>query len=181
MTGALGGSDLANYHMKRFLQKRLAGSLKPGDLAAYVESFDCAKLRLNCEDSADKDLNIVLHGMTANRTLDTTIRATDTRRILRKSFKDAITAVKKTVAQVQGLGMDFGVLFCGGTVMDAGFRSICTKEMDSLGGHSSMKKMSTNYDETTRRERGSFTYDFLARVDGHWYVPHTPHYLVPYR
>lgn len=171
--GALGGSDFANYHMKRFLQERLAGSLKTGDLAAYVESFDGAKMRLNCEDGADEDLNIVLHGRTANRTLDITIEAADTRRILRMSFEDAITAVKKTVVQVQGLEMDFGVLFCGGTVMDAGFRSICTKEMDNLGGRSSTTEITTSRGKTARRERSSFTYDFLARVDGHWYAPRT--------
>lgn len=179
--GAIGGSDFTNYELTRRLEKRLAGLLQPGDLASYVQSWDKQKLALDYKDGKDEDLTIELQGRRASQTLSVDLKASDVREIFDDTHKDIFRVLDESIRKIRTLGKRFAVLLTGGTSVGPGFRSDMKKKMEELGGFPSVTKKTTKKitkraqaEARARKEGCLFTYDYLARIDGHWLVALCP-------
>lgn len=179
--GAIGGSDFTNYELTRRLEKRLAGLLQPGDLASYIQSWDRQKLHLDYKNGRDEDLTIELQGRKASQTLSVDLKASDVRDIFDNTHKDIFRVMGESIRKIRTLGKRFAVLLTGGTSVGPGFRSDVTKKMEELGGFPSAprKNAKTNTkraraEARARKEGSLFTYDYLARIDGHWLVALPP-------
>lgn len=157
--GAQGGSDTVNTEMKRITRKKLRAMakdgrihLEPGDLAAYIQSWEEQKFDLNFDEGTDEDLTVFLWGKRRTRTIQLDIRPDEIREAFQKALKKTLATLRNNHQLVLGMGRDFAILYCGGTPENPGVRSILRRDTAEL------QKQANKLDSPVR-----IAYNFLGR------------------
>lgn len=106
--------------------------LEPGDLAAYIQSWEEQKFDLNFDEGTDEDLTVFLWGKKRTRSLQLDIRPDETREAFRKALRKTLKTLRKNHQLVLRMGRDFAILYCGGTPENPGVRSILRRDTVEL-------------------------------------------------
>lgn len=108
----------------------------PGAIAAYIQDFETQKADIDYEDDDEEDLNVTLilrkgRGR-KNRAFAIDLEPAEIKSAFHCAFDAGINMINETSRFVLGLGKEFGVLCCGGSSSNRGFRSKIGKDIESL-------------------------------------------------
>lgn len=107
-------------------------ALEPGDLAAYIQSWEEQKFDLNFDEGTDEDLTVFLWGKKRTRSVQLDIQPSEIRDAFQKALRMTLKAVRKNHQLVLKMGRDFAILYCGGTPENPGVRSILRRDTVEL-------------------------------------------------
>lgn len=134
------------------------GQLRPGALAAYLQSVERQKREINYHAGSVDDLELYLEGRKVSHTVTVEVPSEVVQRSMHKAYDEILALIRETTEYIMGLGSSFGILFCGGSLNNPGTRSVISEHMTVIQAEAEARGLTVRHAH-------------LSDKDNHWYVP----------
>lgn len=127
-------------------------SLPPAAEAVYIRDFEAYKRGINFDEDSNRQLRTILGAKEADDTIPLHLSGQLVRDLMHVGYDSVLNLIIATNRRLCEFKVDLAILYCGGTLINPGARSVLDRELKVLEAQGN-------------RVRAAY----LTEEDGNWY------------